>query len=50
MTKQTLKQIDSKGRETVWEWEETPALTAFKKQQEALRLQDAALGYDTEGK
>ena len=27
MTKQ-FKKVDSKGRETLWEWEETPEVTA----------------------
>ena len=28
MTKKTLKRTDSKGREEIWEWDETPEVTA----------------------
>ena len=27
--KKTLKRIDSKGHEEIWEWNETPELKAF---------------------
>lgn len=33
----TYKKIDSKGHEEIWEWEETPELVAFVKQQETVR-------------
>ena len=28
MTKRTHKKTDSKGREEIWEWDETPEMTA----------------------
>ena len=28
MTKKEFKKTDSKGREEIWEWEETPEMTA----------------------
>lgn len=31
--KKTLKRIDSKGHEEIWEWNETPELKAFIKSQ-----------------
>ena len=31
--KRTITKTDKKGRETVWEWEETPELTEFIKKQ-----------------
>ena len=33
-----MKKTDSKGREEIWEWEETPELRAFIKQQSVVRL------------
>ena len=50
MTEQTWETTDKKGHLSVWTWEETPELLKFKQQQERLRIQDAAAGYDTEGK
>tara|TARA_B100001939_G_scaffold243597_1_gene211029 strand:+ start:922 stop:1062 length:141 start_codon:yes stop_codon:yes gene_type:complete len=38
MTKKTLKRTDSKGREEIWEWEETPELKAWIKQQSLVKL------------
>ncbi len=38
MALKTYKQIDSKGRETIWEWDETPELRAWIKQQSITRL------------
>ena len=38
MTKRTMKKTDSKGREETWEWEETPELKAFIKQQSIIKL------------
>ena len=36
--KKTFKRIDSKGHEEIWEWEETPELKAFIKQQSITKL------------
>ena len=36
--KKTFKKTDSKGREEIWEWDETPDLKAFIKQQSITRL------------
>ena len=36
--KKTFKKTDSKGREEIWEWDETPELRAFIKQQSITRL------------
>ena len=36
--KKTHKRIDSKGHEEIWEWEETPELRAFIKQQSITKL------------
>ena len=38
MTKRSVKKTDSKGREEIWEWEETPELKAFIKQQSITKL------------
>ena len=38
MALKTYKQIDSKGRETIWEWDETPELRAFIKKQSISKL------------
>ena len=38
MTKRTMKKTDSKGREEIWEWDETPELRAFIKQQSLTKL------------
>ena len=38
MALKTFKQVDSKGRETIWEWNETPELKAFIKNQSISRL------------
>ena len=38
MTKKTLKRTDSKGREEIWEWEETPELKAWIKKQSLVKL------------
>ena len=38
MTKKTFKKTDKKGREEIWEWEETPELKAFIKQQSIIKL------------
>jgi len=38
MTKRSMKKTDSKGREEIWEWEETPELRAFIKQQSIVKL------------
>jgi hypothetical protein len=38
MTKRTMKKTDSKGREEIWEWDETPELKAFIKKQSLLKL------------
>ncbi len=38
MTKRSYKKIDKKGREEVWEWEETPELTEFIKTQTSPKL------------
>ena len=38
MTLKTFKKIDSKGHEEIWEWEETPELRAFIKQQSITKL------------
>ena len=38
--KKTFKKIDKKGHEEIWEWDETPALKAFIKQQSITRLSD----------
>ncbi|CAR63415.1 hypothetical protein SRSM4_218 [Synechococcus phage S-RSM4] len=38
MTLKTFKKIDSKGHEEIWEWEETPELKAFIKQQSITKL------------
>ena len=36
--KKTIKQIDMKGHEEIWEWEETPELKAFIKKQSMVKL------------
>ena len=36
--KKTFKRIDSKGHEEIWEWDETPELRAFIKQQTITHL------------
>ena len=36
--KKTLKKTDSKGREEIWEWDETPELRAFIKKQSITKL------------
>ena len=36
--KKTFKRTDSKGREEIWEWDETPALREFIKRQSLLKL------------
>jgi len=36
--KKTHKRIDSKGHEEIWEWEETPELTAFIKRQTSSKI------------
>ena len=38
MTKRSIKKTDSKGRVEIWEWEETPELKAFIKQQSIVKL------------
>ena len=38
MTKRSVKKTDSKGREEIWEWDETPELKAFIKQQSFTKL------------
>ena len=38
MALKTFKKIDKKGHEEIWEWEETPELRAFIKQQSILKL------------
>ena len=38
MTKKSFKRIDSKGHEEIWEWDETPELKAFIKQQTVVQL------------
>ena len=38
MTKKEFKKTDSKGREETWEWEETPELKQFIKQQSIIKL------------
>ena len=38
MTKRSMKKTDSKGREEIWEWDETPELNAFIKQQSIVKL------------
>jgi len=38
MTKRTIKKTDSKGREEIWEWDETPELRAFIKKQSITKL------------
>ena len=38
MALKQFKKIDSKGREEIWEWEETPELKAFIKQQSIVKL------------
>tara|TARA_B100000900_G_C20352189_1_gene622781 strand:+ start:591 stop:725 length:135 start_codon:yes stop_codon:yes gene_type:complete len=37
MTKRSMKKTDKKGRETVWEWEETPELKAFIEKQTGVK-------------
>ena len=41
---------DKKGHEETWTWDETPELIKFRQEQERLRAQDAAAGYDTGSK
>jgi len=36
--KKTLKRIDSKGHEEIWEWDETPELKAFIKSQTTSKI------------
>tara|TARA_B100000073_G_scaffold248990_1_gene209231 strand:- start:703 stop:843 length:141 start_codon:yes stop_codon:yes gene_type:complete len=44
MTKRTSTKTDSKGREEVWEWEETPeTVAALKKLHETVRKNNEAL-------
>ena len=38
--KKTVKKIDRHGHEEIWEWEETPELKAFIKQQSIVNLSD----------
>ncbi len=38
MTKRSVKKIDRHGHEETWEWEETPELKAFIKQQSITKL------------
>jgi|TARA_B100001939_G_C16868394_1_gene585190 hypothetical protein len=38
MTKRSVKKTDSKGREEIWEWEETPELKKWIKQQSITKL------------
>ena len=38
--KKTFKKIDKKGHEEIWEWDETPELKAFIKQQSIINLSD----------
>jgi len=38
MTKRSVKKIDRHGHEETWEWEETPELKAFIKQQSLVKL------------
>jgi len=40
MTLKTFKRTDSKGREEIWEWEETPELRAFIKKQSFSKLSE----------
>lgn len=40
MTKKELKKIDSRGREEIWEWKETPeTIEALKKFHEIVKSQ-----------
>ena len=50
MTEKIFIKTDKKGHEETWTWEDTPILIKFRQEQECLRIQDAAAGYDTEGK
>ena len=50
MGTKTFTKIDKKGHEEIWTWDETPELLKFRQQQERMRVQDAALNYDTESK
>ena len=36
--KKTFERIDSKGHKEIWEWDETPELRAFIKQQTITQL------------
>jgi hypothetical protein len=38
MALKQFKKTDSKGREEIWEWEETPELKAFIKRQSLIKL------------
>ena len=38
MALKQFKKIDKKGHEEIWEWEETPELKAFIKQQSIVKL------------
>ncbi len=40
MTKKTVKKIDRHGHEETWEWEETPELKQFIKQQSIIKLSE----------
>ena len=40
MALKQLKKTDSKGREEIWEWEETPELKAFIKKQSLVKLSE----------
>ncbi len=40
MALKQFKKTDSKGREEIWEWEETPELRAFIKKQSLVKLSE----------
>ena len=50
MTEKTFIKTDKKGHEETWTWEDSSTLIKFRQEQERLRTQDTAAGYDTEGK